>query len=254
MADDAYARRLAREELDASRVLGVNRSRARQVAEDEAYARALAEEEDARERERAASERRDANETFTSAFGDFFADVFGDVTLAAMGRARAGNGVEEREGGSERASAGASASGARVEFTVGRNGETSAFDLGDVFAGLEAHVQGFLASRGHDGRGWSILEVLNAAMGASGSGSGGTTEEERARIPVRAYARKASESENANCAVCLSSFADGERVKTLPCEHAYHPECVDRWLERSTLCPVCKRDVTAHATASEGRC
>ena len=37
----------------------------------------------------------------------------------------------------------------------------------------------------------------------------------------------------------------GEEAKRLGCKHVYHPACIDRWLERSRLCPVCKRDVCA---------
>merc|ERR1719213_874866 len=45
------------------------------------------------------------------------------------------------------------------------------------------------------------------------------------------------------CLVCLSDFEPGERVRWLPCFHIYHQACVDAWLQRSTLCPLCKRPV-----------
>lgn len=35
------------------------------------------------------------------------------------------------------------------------------------------------------------------------------------------------------CQVCLSSFADGEVLRTLPCCHQFHSECIDVWLQVS---------------------
>ncbi|KAG1742315.1 uncharacterized protein EDB91DRAFT_1052076 [Suillus paluster] len=49
----------------------------------------------------------------------------------------------------------------------------------------------------------------------------------------------------AECAICLSEFAKGDRVRELPCHHIFHLEEVDSWLiNRKKLCPVCKADVT----------
>ena len=47
------------------------------------------------------------------------------------------------------------------------------------------------------------------------------------------------------CAICLSEFAKGDRVRELPCHHIFHLDEVDAWLiNRKKLCPVCKADVT----------
>ncbi|KAF8443010.1 hypothetical protein L210DRAFT_3611472 [Boletus edulis BED1] len=47
------------------------------------------------------------------------------------------------------------------------------------------------------------------------------------------------------CAICLSEFAKGDRVRELPCHHIFHLDEVDTWLiNRKKLCPVCKADVT----------
>ena len=44
------------------------------------------------------------------------------------------------------------------------------------------------------------------------------------------------------CAICLDDFVAGQsQVRELPCNHIYHPECVDNFLtENSSLCPLCK--------------
>ncbi|KAF2483740.1 hypothetical protein BDY17DRAFT_346275 [Neohortaea acidophila] len=50
------------------------------------------------------------------------------------------------------------------------------------------------------------------------------------------------------CAICLDDFVaahggtQGTIVRELPCQHIFHPECVDNFLrESSSLCPMCKK-------------
>lgn len=52
------------------------------------------------------------------------------------------------------------------------------------------------------------------------------------------------------CAICLDDFVPagsdgsgtGTIVRELPCQHIFHPECVDTFLrDSSSLCPICKR-------------
>lgn len=43
------------------------------------------------------------------------------------------------------------------------------------------------------------------------------------------------------CAICLSDFAQGERVKVLPkCHHGFHVRCIDKWLNSHSSCPTCR--------------
>ncbi|TDL17749.1 hypothetical protein BD410DRAFT_794045 [Rickenella mellea] len=59
--------------------------------------------------------------------------------------------------------------------------------------------------------------------------------------------------EQTECAICLSDFAKGDRVRVLPCQHIFHLDEVDAWLiQRKKLCPVCKADVTQPHPPSDG--
>ncbi|XP_057763704.1 E3 ubiquitin-protein ligase ATL6-like [Salvia miltiorrhiza] len=50
------------------------------------------------------------------------------------------------------------------------------------------------------------------------------------------------------CAVCLNEFEDHETLRLIPkCDHVFHPECVDVWLESHTTCPVCRANLVPQA-------
>ncbi|KAF8693366.1 hypothetical protein HU200_038755 [Digitaria exilis] len=44
------------------------------------------------------------------------------------------------------------------------------------------------------------------------------------------------------CAVCLSEFEDGDKLRLLlpRCSHAFHPDCIAQWLAGHVTCPVCR--------------
>uniref|UniRef100_A0ACD5Z3C4 Uncharacterized protein n=1 Tax=Avena sativa TaxID=4498 RepID=A0ACD5Z3C4_AVESA len=47
-----------------------------------------------------------------------------------------------------------------------------------------------------------------------------------------------------DCAVCLEAFQAGDKCRVLPaCQHGFHALCVDSWLRKSRLCPVCRTEV-----------
>ena len=43
------------------------------------------------------------------------------------------------------------------------------------------------------------------------------------------------------CSICLEQYVKGEKISILPCQHAFHYDCIVPWLgERNSCCPVCK--------------
>jgi len=46
------------------------------------------------------------------------------------------------------------------------------------------------------------------------------------------------------CSICTEDFTKGEDVRVLPCNHKYHPACIDPWLLNvSGTCPLCRVDL-----------
>ena len=46
------------------------------------------------------------------------------------------------------------------------------------------------------------------------------------------------------CSICTEDFTKGEDIRVLPCNHKFHPDCVDPWLLNvSGTCPLCRIDL-----------
>lgn len=49
----------------------------------------------------------------------------------------------------------------------------------------------------------------------------------------------ASSDESLGCSICTEDFEKGQDLRVLPCDHKFHPECVDPWLLNvSGTCPL----------------
>ncbi|XP_074555930.1 E3 ubiquitin-protein ligase ATL31-like [Curcuma longa] len=52
------------------------------------------------------------------------------------------------------------------------------------------------------------------------------------------------------CAVCLCEFEDDEALRLLHhCNHVFHLDCIDAWLEAHVTCPVCRANLAEQAAA-----
>ncbi|KAI5241533.1 hypothetical protein E4T43_05344 [Aureobasidium subglaciale] len=54
----------------------------------------------------------------------------------------------------------------------------------------------------------------------------------------------AEAGEALGCSICTDDFETGQDLRVLPCDHKFHPACIDPWLLNvSSTCPLCRIDL-----------
>lgn len=58
---------------------------------------------------------------------------------------------------------------------------------------------------------------------------------------IRALPKVRFESaEQQQCSICLEGYQEGELLTALRCSHFFHIDCLARWMQRATICPLCR--------------
>lgn len=58
------------------------------------------------------------------------------------------------------------------------------------------------------------------------------------------------DEEPPTCVICFCEYENQDKIKLLPCLHQYHEACIDAWLQRDHICPICQADVVLAAGLS----
>ncbi|KAH6785276.1 RING/U-box superfamily protein, partial [Perilla frutescens var. hirtella] len=69
--------------------------------------------------------------------------------------------------------------------------------------------------------------------------SSSASVEKKQDLPNPQAGSKASD-DDLTCSVCLEQVTAGELIRSLPCLHQFHVNCIDPWLRQQGTCPVCK--------------
>ncbi|KAF7817128.1 putative RING-H2 finger protein ATL12 [Senna tora] len=60
-------------------------------------------------------------------------------------------------------------------------------------------------------------------------------------LPFFKFSSLKGSKQGLECCVCLSKFEDTEVLRLLPkCKHGFHMNCIDKWLETHSTCPLCR--------------
>lgn len=136
-----------------------------------------------------------------------------------------------------------------------------AFLLVSYYTFISRYCSGFGSFRGR------ILRSSSggaAARGSGGGGSGGSSHGQSrsqeswnvspstgldealiSKITLCKYKRGDASVHTTDCSVCLGEFRDGESLRLLPkCSHAFHQQCIDKWLKSHSNCPLCRSNIT----------
>jgi len=92
-------------------------------------------------------------------------------------------------------------------------------------------------------------EELTRLQEALGFVSRGATAEEinRAQLTLTPYCIEKSATLGTSCTICLLDYVDSDMLRTLPCHHSYHSNCIDTWLGHCNRCPLCREQPVATA-------
>ncbi|KAI8800103.1 hypothetical protein BJ742DRAFT_780697 [Cladochytrium replicatum] len=72
----------------------------------------------------------------------------------------------------------------------------------------------------------------------------GAREEKISALP-RVKVEQSMIEQNVDCTICQDDFVLEEELTRLPCEHYFHPPCIEPWLKINGSCPVCRFSLNA---------
>eukprot|EP00440_Ansanella_granifera_P033277 gb/GFBE01036105.1/.p1 GENE.gb/GFBE01036105.1/~~gb/GFBE01036105.1/.p1 ORF type:complete len:296 (+),score=34.81 gb/GFBE01036105.1/:1-888(+) len=82
----------------------------------------------------------------------------------------------------------------------------------------------------------------------------GANQEMIDALPCQAYSPATLDgAQETSCAVCLSEFEEDVVLRRLPCGHSFHRVCIDKWLKRNKVCPLCLQDIEVPPVSPKGR-
>uniref|UniRef100_A0A5B6YID6 Putative RING-H2 finger protein ATL56-like n=1 Tax=Davidia involucrata TaxID=16924 RepID=A0A5B6YID6_DAVIN len=72
-------------------------------------------------------------------------------------------------------------------------------------------------------------------------GSTSMSRDDLEKLPCFDFKAREKGSSPVDCAVCLDNFKVGDKCRLLPlCKHSFHAQCVDSWLLKTPICPICR--------------
>ena len=90
-----------------------------------------------------------------------------------------------------------------------------------------------------------------ASQIATGHQEGHSLTDAATDVPTNANPA-GGERDGLGCSICTEDFERGQDIRVLPCDHKFHPACIDPWLLNvSGTCPLCRVDLrprTSHSS------
>lgn len=88
------------------------------------------------------------------------------------------------------------------------------------------------------------LQALGDQIGTVKVGVGSPTSMSQAMIE-RPFAGEsdALKGEDASCTICMEEYNEGDNLGVLKFLHAFHKDCVTKWLKDHITCPVCQTEL-----------
>mmetsp|Transcript_3162 Transcript_3162/g.7120 ORF Transcript_3162/g.7120 Transcript_3162/m.7120 type:complete len:146 (+) Transcript_3162:126-563(+) len=78
----------------------------------------------------------------------------------------------------------------------------------------------------------------------------GCPEEVINSLPTKVVKDLGTIGNQSSCVVCQCDFEVQDTIKTLPCGHIFHNDCINQWLAVSRCCPLCEQSVQHYRAVS----
>lgn len=92
-----------------------------------------------------------------------------------------------------------------------------------------------------------LHEVLQMVRQHERGQAHGAEDQTIEALPTRTFdassVTEGAGKEGNNCQICMEDFKEGDELRTLPCFHLFHSECVGQWLKVNSVCPTCRHKV-----------
>lgn len=63
-------------------------------------------------------------------------------------------------------------------------------------------------------------------------------------LPSTRYGAEEMNLKYDDCAICLEDYIEGDLCRIFPvCNHMFHSNCLDAWLEKNLTCPMCRQSI-----------
>ncbi|MCO5588538.1 hypothetical protein L7F22_042495 [Adiantum nelumboides] len=89
-----------------------------------------------------------------------------------------------------------------------------------------------------------LIDVTPSWHNAEGQAAGEQHEvlQELEQLPPVQANRTSTDKANNECQICLETLQASDIVPSvLPCNHAFHLQCITNWLSLNSSCPVCRQ-------------
>ncbi|CAI5460815.1 unnamed protein product [Closterium sp. Yama58-4] len=164
----------------------------------------------------------------------------GDCTEGLIKRRLPGGPVgSSSEGGDRRLALGAAAERGAAEGGAGnvvRAGEEGEGGGSSGEEGAEVALEG-----GEGEEQQPLVAAAAAAVPVGAAARAGTAGGGAGRGGLGRKVVRTESGEEDPCTICFDGFKSGDQLRILPCQHRFHTACIDEWLMKKPLCPLCKR-------------
>jgi len=107
-------------------------------------------------------------------------------------------------------------------------------------------IQSYMAQPTNQSLAEQISQLLGSTAGAGANFMSPVIVRPSAQIIQQntQVVQGSSLTETTICSICQDSISTTDTARILSrCRHLYHLNCIDRWFERSVVCPTCRHDI-----------